>query len=261
MFIAILSLFPVLYCGVNGFVAAGAKAERRLPELTRETQALRERLLQTDQKIAVVLYELKELGRKESELTKLAQTPGLHHAAGYRVLADIFAFFLGLALLDMFVTRGRIGDLLQWTIVAIAAAIVVFFGIKGYFVPAEVRIGYSVYQIMAVLYAMLVVTALDLHLFFEAKSLGAIQWGKMPARSQYVLVLLAVTFTLTIGLMGFVRSGIREAWHVYGVVRDLSPSAYTPTMGYGAHVVAAAALLFLGLLFLLFRYGMRDQRS
>ncbi len=261
VFIALLSLFPLLYCGVNGFVSAGAKAETRLPELTRETQALRERLLQTDQKIAVVRNQLQELGRNESELTQLAQTPGLHHAAGYRALTGIFAFFLGLALLDMFVTRGRIGDLLQWAIVAIAAAIVVFFGVKGYFVPAEVRIGYSVYQVMAVLYAMLVVTALDLHLFFEAKSLGVIQWGKMPLRSQYVLVLLAVTFTLTMGLMGFARSGIREDWHVYGMVRDLSPSAYTPTMGYAAQVIAAATFLFLGLLFLLFRYGMRDQRA
>ncbi len=259
VFIALLSLFPLLYCGVNGFVSAGAKAARHLPELTRETQALRERLLQTDQKIAVMQNQLQELGRKESELTQLAQTPGLHHAAGYRVLAGIFTFFLGLALLDMFVTRGRIGDLLQWTIVAIAAAIVVFFGVEGYFVPAEVRIGYSVYQVMAVLYAMLVVMALDLHLFFEAKSLGVIQWGKMPLRAQYVLVLLAVTFTLTMGLMGFARSGIREDWHVYGVVRDLSPSAYTPTMGDAAQVVAAATFLFLGLLFLLFRYGMRNQ--
>ncbi len=261
VFIALLSLFPLLYCGVNGFVSAGAKAATHLPELTRETQVLRERLLQSDQKIAVVQNQLQELGRKESELTQLAQTPGLHHAAGYRVLTGIFAFFLGLALLDMFVTRGRIGDLLQWTIVVVAAAIVVFFGVKGYFVPADVRIGYSVYQVMAVLYAMLVVTALDLHLFFEAKSLGAIQWGKMPLRSQYVLVLLAVTFTVTMGLMGFARSGIREDWHVYGIARDLSPSAYTPTMGYAAQVIAAATFLFLGLLFLLFRYGMRDQRA
>lgn len=261
IFIAVLSLFPILYCGVNGYVSAGAKAESRMPELIHETQALRERLAQTDQKIGAVLQELQELDRKESELGQLAQIPGLHHAAGYRLLAGVFAMFLGLALLDLFVMRGRIGDLLQWTIVSTAAAIVVYFGVKGYFVPADVRIGYSVYQVMAVLYAMLVVTALDLHLSFEARSLGAIRWGEMPPRSQYVLVLLAVTFTLTIALMGFVRSGIRESWHVYGMVRDLSPSAYTPTMGYGAQIVAAATLLFLGLLFLLFRYGMRNQRA
>src|SRR6266496_4374306 len=99
---------------------------------------------------------------------------------------------------------------------------------------------------MAGQYGMLVVTALHLNIFFQAKSLGAIQWGKMPLRSQYVLVLLAVTFTVTMGLMGFARSGIREDWHVYGIAWDLWPSAFTPTMGYAAQVIAAATFLFLG---------------
>jgi len=35
----------------------------------------------------------------------------------------------------------------------VAAAIVLFFGIRGYFVEAIVRIGYSVYQVGAVLAA------------------------------------------------------------------------------------------------------------
>jgi len=104
------------------------------------------------------------------------------------VLAVLFGLLLGLALLDMFVVRGRIGDLLQWTILAIAAGIVVYFGVRGYFVPADVRIGYSVYQVMAVLFALITVTAIDLFLFFGAQSLGPIQWGTMPRRSQYALV-------------------------------------------------------------------------
>jgi len=272
VFVAALSLFPILFCGVTGFLGEGANAEKRLPVLQREVATLRagvlgqndtieEAVLRTDQKMNAVLEQLRELQRKESELEKVRQTPGIHHAAGFRVLAVLFSLLLGLALLDMFVVRGRIGDLLQWTILAIAAGIVVYFGVRGYFVPADVRIGYSVYQVMAVLFALITVTAIDLFLFFGAQSLGPIQWGTMPRRSQYALVLLATVFTLTIGLMGFVRSAIREAWHVYGVMRDSSPQAFTPTMGYAAWVITAATLIFFALLFVIFWFGMRRRET
>ena len=270
LFVAGLSFFPIVFCGVYGFVAEGAQAERRLPQVEREVESLRAEIqgsaaslegavLASEQMMVVVMEELAALNQKESELTALRETPGIHHAAGYRVIAIVFAVFLGLALTDMFVVRGRMGDLLQWSILATAAAIVVYYGIKGYFVEAAVRIGYSVYQVMAVLFAMIVITAIDLFLFFGAKSLGAVEWGKMPRRSQYVLVLLALTFTLTIGLMGFVRAGIRETWHVYGVVRDTSLHAFTPTMSYAATVIAIATLVFFALLFLIFRFGARKE--
>ncbi len=261
VFVIALSLFPILFCAVNGFLAEGAKAERRLPGLEREVKTIRAVILSTEEPIANMRDQLKELARKEEQLTKLAQAPGMHHAAGFRVIAVIFAAFLGFALLDMFVARGRIAGWLQWTILATAAGVVLFYGVTGYFVEAEVRIGYSVYQVVAVLYAMIVITALDLFLFFGANSLGTVEWGKMPPRSQYVLVLLAVVFTLTIGLMGFVRSGIRDTWHVYGVLRDTSVGAHTPTMGYAGAVIGAATLIFLALLSLIFWFGMRDKEA
>ncbi|MCH7908017.1 MAG: cytochrome ubiquinol oxidase subunit I [Candidatus Hydrogenedentes bacterium] len=261
MFVMALSLFPILFCGVNGFLSPAAHAERRLPQLEREVTSLRASVLETEAMVSTVLDDLRSLGQKEAEVEELSETPGIHHAGGFRSIALIFAGLFGAALLDMFVLRGRIGGLLQWVILATAAGIVLYFGVKGYFVSAEVRIGYSVYQVMAVLFALIVVTALDLFLFFGAKSLGKVQWGKMPQRSQYVLVLLAVTFTLTIGLMGIVRSGIRETWHVYGVMRDVSPTSYTPTMGYGATVVGAATLFFFLLLFVIFWFGMRGQHE
>jgi hypothetical protein len=261
VFISLLSLFPILFCGVNGFISAAARAEERAPRLEAEVAELRASVIETEGMMSTVLTDLEELAQKQVELEETILTPGIHHAGGFRSIAVIFALLMGFALLDMFVLRGRIGGFLQWVILAIAAAIVIYFGVKGYFVPAEVRIGYSVYQVLAVLFAMMVVTALDLYLFFGAKSLGEVQWGKMPERSQYVLVLLAVTFTLTIGLMGIVRSGIRETWHVYGVMRDLSSTSYTPTMGYGATVVAVATLIFFLLLFVIFWFGMRTQHE
>ncbi len=144
------------------------------------------------------------------------------------------------------------GKAAQWLCLAAAAALVLFYGIYGYFVEAIVRIGFSVYQVLAVLATILVVTAIDLALFRKAASLGPIAWGRIAPRAQYVLVLLAVTFTWLMGLMGFARSAIRQHWHVYGVMRDTSPEAFTPALGYAANVVSAVTAVFLLLLVFIF---------
>ena len=70
------------------------------------------------------------------------------------------------------------------------------------------------------------------------------RWGKIPAISQYVLIFIAVTFTWLMGLMGYVRSGLRQHWHVYGVIRDNSPDAFTPTLGFATQVVSVTVLIF-----------------
>jgi hypothetical protein len=50
------------------------------------------------------------------------------------------------------------------------------------------------------------------------------------------------------GLMGYVRSGLRQHWHVYGVIRDQSPDAFTPTLGFATQVVSVTVLLFFFLI-------------
>jgi cytochrome bd-type quinol oxidase subunit 1 len=70
----------------------------------------------------------------------------------------------------------------------------------------------------------------------------------MPAISQYVLIFIAVTFTWLMGLMGYVRSGLRQHWHVYGVIRDTSPDAFTPTLGFATQVVSVTVLIFFVLI-------------
>ena len=123
--------------------------------------------------------------------------------------------------------------------------IVIFYGVYGYFVESIVRIGFSVYQVLAVLGAIVVVMAIDIPMFKGARSTGEIRWGTIAPRSQYVLILLAVTFTWLMGLMGFARSGIRQHWHVYGVLRDTSPEAVTPALGYAANVITLVTLVVL----------------
>jgi hypothetical protein len=46
------------------------------------------------------------------------------------------------------------------------------------------------------------------------------------------------------GLMGYVRSGLRQHWHVYGIIRDRSPDAFTPTLGFATQIVSVTVLIF-----------------
>ncbi len=147
------------------------------------------------------------------------------------------------------------GMAIQWAAFGAAAAVVVFYGVYGYFVESIVRIGFSVYQVLAVIGAIVVVMAIDVPMFRGARSTGEIRWGTIAPHSQYVLILLAVTFTWLMGLMGFARSGIRQHWHVYGVLRDTSVDAVTPALGYAANVITLVTLTFFALVMFIFWLG------
>jgi cytochrome d ubiquinol oxidase subunit I len=145
------------------------------------------------------------------------------------------------------VSWAKAGHAAQLFIFAGAAFIVIALGIYGYFVEATVRIGLSVPQVLSVLLAMVSITAIDIPLYRRAKA-AEVRWGRIPAISQYVLIFIAVTFTWLMGLMGYVRSGLRQHWHVYGVIRDRSPDAFTPTLGFATSVVSVTVLIFFALI-------------
>ncbi len=150
------------------------------------------------------------------------------------------------------VAWAKMGHAIQLTIFAAVAIFVIFLGVYGYFVEASVRIGLSVPQVLSVLFAMVSITAVDLFLFRHAKKTGEVRWGHIPAISQYVLIFIAVTFTWLMGLMGYVRSGLRQHWHVYGIVRDRSVDAFTPTLGFATRVVSVTVLMFFVLIGIVF---------
>jgi cytochrome d ubiquinol oxidase subunit I len=142
------------------------------------------------------------------------------------------------------VSWAKAGHNAQLAIFVGAIAIVVFLGIYGYFVEARVRIALSVPQVLAVLFTMVSVTIIDIYLFKGAKSRGKIKWGQMPARAQYALFFIALTFAWTMGLMGYVRAGMRQHWHVFGVLPDTSVDAFTPTLGFASNVISITVLIF-----------------
>src|SRR5205814_1311803 len=122
----------------------------------------------------------------------------------------------------------KAGMAIQWAAFAAAAAVVVFYGIYGYFVESIVRIGFSVYQVLAVLGAIVLVMAIDIPMFNCARTTGQIRWGTIAPHTQYVPILLAMTFTWLMGLMGFAPTVLRQHLHVYCVIRVSSVDAATP---------------------------------
>lgn len=153
------------------------------------------------------------------------------------------------------------GKAVQALAIAAAAGVVVGYGVYSYFVPSITRIGFSVYQVSAVLTAMALFVAIDIPLLKGAKEIGAIKWGQIPARAQYALFFLAVSFTWLMGLMGYIRSGIRQYWHVYGRVMDESANAYTMAHGQATITVSCIVVVFFLLVSVVFWLATRQDKE
>ena len=93
-----------------------------------------------------------------------------------------------------------------------------------------------------------------------AKLHGSIQWGKMPLRGMVVLFGLAGAFTWVMGLLGYIRSSGRLAWHVNEVMADISPWSFTPSISFAAKMVTLNMVVFWGAVFLLFWVCQRGRQ-
>jgi hypothetical protein len=159
--------------------------------------------------------------------------------------AAVVVVVLGLT----FANRGTWGQALLFLM---SASVVVFYGVYGYFVEAIVRIGFSILQVSSVLLVLILATTIDIVIFRGAPLVGEIRWGQIPERAQYILFLLATSFTWLMGLMGYARSGLRTHWHIFNVVRDYSSDAFTPPLGFACWVVSIIVLIFLLLVSFIF---------
>ncbi|MBU6392620.1 MAG: hypothetical protein KGQ83_10320, partial [Planctomycetes bacterium] len=156
----------------------------------------------------------------------------------------------------VFLTFKNKGKLAQTMLFAVTACIaVLYFWYYGFQVmqKANLVLRYlSVTQVSIVMSCLIMNAIIDIFIFRQAKLVGGIVWGKMPVRSQYALLLLCVVIVILMGLMGFIRSGLRMDWHIYGVLQDTSQWAYTPTLAYMGRVVGLIVALFLGLVTFVF---------
>lgn len=129
-----------------------------------------------------------------------------------------------------------------------AFSVTVFLGVYGFIVMEKASPflrNVAVSQFLQLIACIIVVTTIDLFLFKGAKEIGPLKWGKMTIRSQYALILLAIIITMNMGLMGFIRSGLRSDWHIFGVMRDTSNWAFTPSNFTMTVMVGSAVIVFL----------------
>ncbi len=149
----------------------------------------------------------------------------------------------------------------QYIVFAVAVVLVIYLGVYGYFVPAVVRVKVlSTLQVLSVLFVLVTVTPLTALSLKNAKMTGTMTWGVMPARSQYALISNGIMVILIMTLMGYVRSGSRVHFHIYGIMRDTSPYAYTPSVGFAAAFMAFTTFVFcLIALFIFWVAGLPDK--
>jgi cytochrome bd ubiquinol oxidase subunit I len=176
----------------------------------------------------------------------------------------VFQCVVGLISIVLALTdRGKLGQALYLSVTAFNVTI--FLGVWGFVVmekASPVLRNVAVSQFLQLISCLVLVSVIDAFLFKRAKSLGELQWGKMTVRSQYALLLLTFVITMNMGLMGFIRSGLRGDWHIFGVMRDTSEWAYTPSNFVMTQQVGGAVLLFMiGCAFMFWLGGISSKKS
>lgn len=147
----------------------------------------------------------------------------------------------------------RAGNATQAALFAAGFLNILFLGVyHGYFTSTVYKVASSIPQVLTTLAIIVASTVIDTFMYRGAKEVAPLRWGRVSDRSQYALFLLAVAFTWLMGLMGYIRSSLRQHWHVTNVFHDASPDAYTPTLGYAANVVSVGALIFMALVIFVF---------
>jgi len=156
----------------------------------------------------------------------------------------------------LFLTFSNRGKLAQTLLFVVTISIsVIYFWYYGFVLMEKANMVLrflSVTQVSIVISTLIVNTVIDVFLFKNAKEVGGIQWGKIPNRAQYALLLLCVAIVTLMGLMGFIRSGLRMNWHIYGFMQDKSPGAFTPSIAYMGWVVSLIVVIFLALVAVVF---------
>ena len=61
--------------------------------------------------------------------------------------------------------------------------------------------------------------------------------------------------------MGYIRSGIRQYWHVYQVMRDTSDQAFIPTHAFATMVVSFIVIVFFLFVSMVFALAMRSEQK
>jgi cytochrome bd-type quinol oxidase subunit 1 len=137
---------------------------------------------------------------------------------------------------------------------------IVWLAIYGFYLPASVRVGLSSPQAITTLTVLVVGVLINRAMMRGATVHGPIEWGKISVRGMVALFGLAAAFTWVMGLMGYIRSSGRLSWHVNELMPDLSPWAFTPSLGFAAKMVTFNMVVFWMTVLLLFWISRRGRQ-
>lgn len=199
--------------------------------------------------------ELKSLGGPYHQyLGALGIMPAKNTAVNFLLLGTFLSFlYYRRANKVATVSWVKAGNAMQVALFVVASINIIILGIYyGYFTNTVYKVAASIPQVLTTLVVIIVSVVLDSFMYKGAKEVAPLRWGRMSNRSQYALFLLAVSFTWLMGLMGYVRSAIRQHWHVSNVFRDNSVDAFTPDLGYAANIVSVGTLLFMAMVIFVF---------
>ncbi|MEO5657975.1 MAG: cytochrome ubiquinol oxidase subunit I [Nitrospiria bacterium] len=120
---------------------------------------------------------------------------------------------------------------------------IVWLSVGGYFIPANVRVGYQM-PIAMTTFSVIVLGAWLTRRIVTRAPRSPFAWGRLPNRGYWALLSLGVTVTWLMGLAGYRRSSVRLFWHAMETVRDTSPWAFTHAIGFAGNVITVNTLLF-----------------
>ncbi|MFN3478978.1 MAG: cytochrome ubiquinol oxidase subunit I [Thermodesulfovibrionales bacterium] len=175
-------------------------------------------------------------------------------AVNIAILAVILTFILNRRA-GKIIPEGRKGFIyLEWLVILLIIAVNLIVLYYSYRVPSATRIKLSIYTFLFMVPAIGFLYLFDGLLLKGAQKMGEIRWGDMPPRSQYALIIAAVSNVWAMALLGYGRAAARLNWHIYGVLEDTSKYAGLPPMGQATLVISGITLLFLILIGFVFRF-------
>ncbi|HKO32084.1 MAG TPA: cytochrome ubiquinol oxidase subunit I [Nitrospiraceae bacterium] len=151
------------------------------------------------------------------------------------------------------------GNILIGSLFLLGAVNIIWLSVYGYYLPAKLRVGLSTPQAATTLTVLVVGVVINRMMLKGAIVHGPVQWGKISLRGMIGLFGLAAAFSWVMGLMGYIRSSGRLAWHVSELMADVSPWAFTPDFAFAAKMVTLNMTVFWGAVFTLFWMSHRDQ--
>ena len=144
------------------------------------------------------------------------------------------------------------GNILMGALFLLGALNIIWLSVYGYYLPAKLRVGLSTPQAATTLTVLVIGAVINRMMLKGAVVHGPIQWGKISLRGMVGLFGLAAAFSWVMGLMGYIRSSGRLAWHVSELMADVSPWSFTPDFAFAAKMVTLNMTVFWGAVLTIF---------